>query len=143
MNCDSTFPFDVDHAHRVDLSGPVDADEELGGGQGKRQSNSSQWQRRLGGNEAGSRVVTNRRSTAHLPVADLAAPREPGAVVSCRPSKSDQPRPSPRLPPSPNSKHRSGAYEKEGALVTSYKVGYFVGSLSSTSINRTPSKALR
>ncbi len=69
-------PFDVDHAHGVDLSSPVDADEELSGGQGKRQSNSSQWQRRrLGGDEAGSRVVTNRRSTALLPVADL-QPRE-------------------------------------------------------------------
>jgi hypothetical protein len=39
-------------------------------------------------------------------------------VVSFRPSKSDRHRPSPRLPPSPNSKHRNGAYEKEGALVT-------------------------
>jgi hypothetical protein len=69
-------PFDVDHAHGVDLSSPVDADEELSGGQGKRQSNSSQWQRRrLGGDEASSRVVTNRRSAAHLPVADL-QPRE-------------------------------------------------------------------
>ena len=38
--------------------------------------------------------------------------------MSCRPSKSDRHGPSPRLPPSPNSKHRSGAYEKEGALVT-------------------------
>ena len=38
--------------------------------------------------------------------------------MSCRPSKSDQPRPSPRLPPSPNSKHRSDTYRKEGALVT-------------------------
>ena len=42
--------------------------------------------------------------------------------MSCRPSESDQPRPSPRLPPSPNSKHRSDAYEKEGALVTSLEV---------------------
>ena len=30
-----------------------------------------------------------------------------------------------------------------GTAMTSYKVGYFVGSLSSTSINRTLSKALR
>jgi hypothetical protein len=42
-------------------------------------------------------------------------------VVSFRPSKSDRHRPSPRLPPSPNSKHRNGAYEKEGALVTAIR----------------------
>ena len=115
----------------VDLSSPVDADEELSGGQGKRQSNSSQWQRRrLGGDEASSRAVTNRRSTAHLPIADL-KPRE--SRGRWWPSKSDQPRPSPRLPPSPNSKHRSDAYQKEGALVTSQpKIG-----ISSTKLRPT------
>src|SRR5690606_19719001 len=46
------------------------------------------------------------------------ASREPGAVVSCGPSSGDRTRPSPRLPPSPFTKHRSGACEKEGALVT-------------------------
>ena len=38
--------------------------------------------------------------------------------MSCRPFTGDHTRPSPRLPPSPNSKHRIGTYEKDGALVT-------------------------
>src|SRR5512132_3994468 len=37
--------------------------------------------------------------------------------------------------------HRQGARQK-GRFMTTYKVGYFVGSLSSTSINRELSKAL-
>ena len=45
-----------------------------------------------------------------------------GVLVSfvswCWPFTGDRTRPSPRLPPSPNSKHRIGAYEKDGALVT-------------------------
>lgn len=38
--------------------------------------------------------------------------------MSCRPSSGDHTRPSPRLPPSPYTKHRNGAREKDGALVT-------------------------
>ena len=38
--------------------------------------------------------------------------------MSCRPSKGDRTRPSPRLPPSSNSKHHTDAHKKDGALVT-------------------------
>ena len=38
--------------------------------------------------------------------------------VSCGPFTGDHTWPSPRLPPSSNSKHRIGTYEKDGALVT-------------------------
>ena len=38
--------------------------------------------------------------------------------MSCRPSKGDRTRPSPRLPPSPNNERRDGARNKDGALVT-------------------------
>ena len=38
--------------------------------------------------------------------------------MSWWPFTGDRTRPSPRLPPDPNSKHRIGTYEKDGALVT-------------------------
>jgi chromate reductase len=38
--------------------------------------------------------------------------------------------------------HVSDAGEREGCVMSTYQVGYFVGSLSSTSINRTLSRAL-
>ena len=54
----------------------------------------------------------------HNPSPPHPHPPQTGAAVSCRPFTRDRIRPSPRLPPSPNSKHRIGAYEKDGALVT-------------------------
>ena len=65
----------VHHAHGVRLGGPVDPGEEQRFRQRKRHGNSSRWQRRPGGGEAGSRAVTNWRSAARPTVAGL-QPRE-------------------------------------------------------------------
>ncbi len=57
----------------------------------------------------------------HVRVRYLGHVRGRGAMmgnVSCGPFTGDHTWPSPRLPPSPNSKHRIGTYEKDGALVT-------------------------
>jgi hypothetical protein len=61
---------------RVGGRGPVDPDEELSSNNVERQRFSSAWQR-CDSTRSGTdcRVVTNRRSTAHLPVAGR-QPRE-------------------------------------------------------------------
>ena len=89
-------PVLVENAHAVALRGPVDPDVVGRFADRQRQQDSfHRWQRRDSADEAGSRVVTNRRSTALLPVAGPRPRREPGAAVSSRPSKGDHHEPSP------------------------------------------------
>src|ERR1035438_4096974 len=52
-------------------------------------------------------------------IGEVESVRGPVALLVPGPFTGDQARPSPRPPPSPNSKHRIGTYEKDGALVTS------------------------
>src|SRR5215472_4492244 len=62
---------------------------------------SSSRSHRRPGEEADYRMVTKRRSSAHLPVAGLQPRGEPGAAVCMWPFTGNHSRPSPRLPPSP------------------------------------------
>lgn len=110
-------PCGVHHAHGVDLGGPVQADVELRGGSAS--DNTSPH----GGSDsdpvarsARERSLTGAlRCVCLLPVCGLGRGGGGGLMraVSWRPQQT-----SARLPPSPD-KHRSGACEKDGALVTS------------------------
>ena len=81
----------VHHAHRVRLGGPVDPGEEQRFRQRKRHGNSSRWQRRPGGGEAGSRAVTNWRSAARPAVAGLQPRENRGRRCHAGPSRATAP----------------------------------------------------
>jgi hypothetical protein len=81
----------IHHAHGVSLGGPVDPGKEQRFRQRKRQLDSSKWQRRPGGGEAGSRVVTNWRSAAHPTVAGLQPRESRGRRCHAGPSRATAP----------------------------------------------------
>jgi len=87
----------VEHAHRVRRGGPVDPDEERCSFDVERQHNSYYKRQRCDSTASGAvcRVVTNRRSTALLPVAGRQPRQGPGVAVSSWPSKGDRNKPSP------------------------------------------------
>jgi hypothetical protein len=73
--CGDSPPLRVQDTHRVRSGGPVDSDEEQRFAHVERQHFSLPWQRRDSTSGADCRVVSNRRSTALLPVAGR-QPRE-------------------------------------------------------------------
>jgi hypothetical protein len=86
----------IQHAHRMGGGSPVDPDEQQRFRNVEGQHISYKWRRRHS-TTAGAvcRVVSYRRSAAHLPVAGRRPRQEPAVAVSLWPSKGDQPRPSP------------------------------------------------
>jgi hypothetical protein len=104
----------VEHAHRVRLGGPVDADAERGFGQ--EHGISSRWQRRLG-EEADHRAVMT-GALRRVPLLPVGSPARTGGggvmrALNGRPNKAIT-----RLSPSPNNEHLASA-RKECGPVTS------------------------
>ena len=109
-------PGRVHHAHGVRLGGPVDPGEEQRFRQRKRHGNSSRWQRRHGGGEAGSRVATLLALCGASHCCRSAAPGEPGGHVSAFNGRPNQ-----AVTPAPAESQQQAPYRylrEDGALVT-------------------------